>query len=111
VAISIPIFTTQLQKARFGTNQANARSAMSGAVADWLETDDSKKTGDLVYSYSTKTGKITENATAATTPISTKNDVTSITLKTDSDLGSKVYDTWTVTISKDGDITTINYNK
>jgi hypothetical protein len=84
---------------------------MSGAVADWLETDDSKKTGDLVYSYSTKTGKITENAKEATTPITTKNDVTSITLETDKDLGSKVYDTWTVTIDKDGNIKTINYNK
>lgn len=111
VAISIPIFTTQLQKARFGTNQANARSAMSGAVADWLETDDSSKSGDLVYSFSAKTGKITPSDTAATTAISTKNDVTSITLKTDSELGSKVYDTWTVTIDKDGNIITINYNK
>jgi hypothetical protein len=84
---------------------------MSGAVADWLETEDSKKTGDLVYSYSTKTGKITANATAAKTPISTKNDVTSITLESDSDLGSKVYDTWTVTIGTDGNIITINYDK
>ena len=84
---------------------------MSGAVADWLETDDSKKTGDLVYSFSAKTGKITSGATEASAPISTKNDVTSITLEKDSDLGSKVYDTWTVTIDKDGNIKTINYNK
>ena len=84
---------------------------MAGAVADWLETDDSKKSGDLVYSYSTKTGQITATTAATTTPISTTNDVTSITLETDKDLGSKVYDTWTVTIDTNGNVKTINYNK
>ena len=43
VAISIPIFTAQLKKARFATNQANARSAMSAAITCFLETPDEVK--------------------------------------------------------------------
>ena len=36
VAISIPIFTAQLRRARFATNQANARAAYAAAVAATL---------------------------------------------------------------------------
>jgi len=66
VAISIPIFTSQLKKARFATNQANARSAMSAAITCFLETpDDVKKTTSadrnqhMYFRYDTKTGQCT----------------------------------------------------
>ena len=36
VAISIPIFTTQLEKAREATDMANVRSAYAEVVADYL---------------------------------------------------------------------------
>ena len=35
VAISIPVFTSQLAKARKATNQANMRAAKAAAVADY----------------------------------------------------------------------------
>ena len=41
VAISIPIFTTQLKKARLATNKANARAAYAAAIAWYLENTDS----------------------------------------------------------------------
>ena len=37
VAISIPIFTAQLRKARLATNQANARAAYAAAMAWYIE--------------------------------------------------------------------------
>ena len=37
VAISIPIFTAQLKKARLATNKANARSALSAAMAEFID--------------------------------------------------------------------------
>lgn len=41
VAISIPIFTSQLEKAREATDLANMRAAKAAAVAEYLD-DDSK---------------------------------------------------------------------
>ena len=40
VAISIPVFTAQLGKARRATNQANLRAAKAAAVAEYLTSDD-----------------------------------------------------------------------
>lgn len=37
VAISIPIFSTQLKKARVAVNQANARAGEAAAYAAYLE--------------------------------------------------------------------------
>lgn len=66
VAISIPIFSAQLKKARLAVNQANARSAMSAAITCFLETpDDVKKTTSadrnqhMYFRYDTKTGQCT----------------------------------------------------
>ena len=36
VAISIPVFTAQLSKARMATNLANLRAAKAAAVAEYL---------------------------------------------------------------------------
>ncbi|HCW22803.1 MAG TPA: hypothetical protein DGX96_03805, partial [Lachnospiraceae bacterium] len=66
VAISIPIFSAQLKKARLAANKANARSAMSAAITCFLETpDDVKKTTSadrnqhMYFRYDTKTGQCT----------------------------------------------------
>lgn len=48
VAISIPVFTSQLAKARKATNQANMRAAKAAAVAQYL-TD--SETGEKYYKY------------------------------------------------------------
>lgn len=59
MAISIPIFTSQLTKARRAINQANARAAYAAAAAAYL-TDDSIKGG----TYDVTTGRFTTAATA-----------------------------------------------
>lgn len=43
VAISIPVFTAQLSKARKATNQANMRAAKAAAIAQYL-TDEAEST-------------------------------------------------------------------
>lgn len=48
VAVSIPVFTSQLAKARKATNQANMRAAKAAAVAQYL-TDG--ETGEKCYDY------------------------------------------------------------
>ena len=59
VAVSIPIFTSQLTKARRATNQANARAAYAAAAAAYL-TDDNVKGG----TYNVSDGKFTSETTA-----------------------------------------------
>ena len=59
VAISIPIFTSQLTKARRATNQANARAAYAAATAAFL--DDSSKTA---WTYTVADGSLTAGGTA-----------------------------------------------
>ena len=56
VAISIPVFTSQLRKAKNATNLANARSLYAQLVADYL--DDNKVDAD--------TSGITDTATEIT---------------------------------------------
>ena len=51
VAISIPVFTAQLSKARKATNQANLRAAKAAAIADYL-------TDDVTYNYDMTTGGV-----------------------------------------------------
>ena len=61
VAISIPIFTSQLTKARRATNQANARAAYAAAAAAYL-TDDTVRGG----TYTIADGKFATETTAPT---------------------------------------------
>lgn len=59
VAISIPIFSNQLRKARLATNQANARAAYAAWVAQYIDEGMPYFTGDgAQYLYDTTTGKI-----------------------------------------------------
>lgn len=106
VAISIPIFTSQLAKARLATNQANARAAYAAVEAQYLGDD--TKTGDFTYNVSD--GKIAATTATGGTAI-TGDDSTNISnWKTDtpvgsSTLGKTVYKTWTLTVGTDGSVT------
>ena len=56
VAISIPVFTAQLSKARKATNQANMRAAKAAAVAQYL-TDSADSASKIEYDYDISTGQ------------------------------------------------------
>ena len=57
VAISIPVFTAQLTKARLATNQANMRAAKAAAVAAYL-TDGEEH--EVVYNYDIVSGEVSK---------------------------------------------------
>ena len=75
VAISIPIFTAQLAKARRATNNANLRAAKAAAIAEYLT---SESTDDAKYKYEVASGEITDKA--ATIP----TDYTEVTINSTS---------------------------
>ena len=97
VAISIPIFTAQLKKARLATNQANARAAYAAAVAAQLDKDATSEATN--YTYTVKTAKLEAGSTAGTieTPITDWKVDTVVGVK----LGDVVADTWNITIQQD----------
>lgn len=81
VAISIPIFSKQLKKARFATNQANARAAVSASVQYYYEADDSElekvrnekiMDGRIYLLYDCKTGKIEDLGYSKSDPTAIK---------------------------------------
>ena len=98
VAVSNPIFTSQLKKARLATNQANARSAEAAMVAALL--DQSKSYGSAEYDITTGTlGTITDVAEdAATLTVSSAPATWTVdTVLVGSDkAGDKTYQKWTV---------------
>ena len=49
VAISIPIFTAQLEKSRDATDAANVRAAIAQATADYLSSDSSTPSTSYIY--------------------------------------------------------------
>lgn len=57
VAISIPVFTAQLGKARRATNNANLRAAKAAAVAEYLTGADNNG-GTVYYEYDTASGSL-----------------------------------------------------
>lgn len=65
VAISIPIFTAQLEKARDATDQANIRSAYAEVSAAIL-TDDKKDSADGIVKYKDGTYSATVSTTGKT---------------------------------------------
>ena len=101
VAISIPIFTSQLKKARLATNQANARAAYAAATVQYLQDD--TKTGDITYSVAD--GAISTSATPGS--ITTPGTDISAWKITDGDLGTKTYKIWTITLDTDGTVSAI----
>lgn len=60
VAISIPIFTSQLEKAREATDLANQRAAKAAAVAAYLDSD---STGNATYYYDASAGNVKNDGT------------------------------------------------
>lgn len=129
VAISIPIFTGQLQKARFGTNQANARSALSAASADWLATDDTTKStwagtdgkGIAYYTYDCGTGDLTgtpANTTPSATEVKTGTETAAKSASTISAwklsdleaLGKTTYKKWYIGINASGQCVYVGYS-
>ena len=63
VAISIPVFTSQLSKARKATNQANMRAAKAAAVAQYLTDNEEGKTA-VLYVYNLEKGIAEKTADA-----------------------------------------------
>ena len=61
VAISIPIFTSQLKKARVAVNQANARAGEAAAYAAYLEDP----SYDLI-AYDIRSGKVAKSKSTST---------------------------------------------
>ncbi len=68
VAISIPVFTNQLRKARLATNKANGRSAYAAALAWYI--DNANESIDQTYKdggfYDVSTGIFTPGALPGT---------------------------------------------
>lgn len=65
VAISIPIFTSQLEKSRDATDQANIRAAIAEVSAATL-ADDKQDTGHVTYTPGTKTYSMNVDTTGQT---------------------------------------------
>lgn len=97
VAVSIPIFTSQLEKSRQATNQANARAAKAATVVWYLEQD-AAPAGDTIHEYTCKDGTIADSATALSTATVTAADANDQSKYP----GTAVYEKVSVTIDKDG---------
>ncbi len=102
VAVSIPIFTAQLRKARVATDLANERAAKAAAVAAALTDDngavaEGDNTSDAVYYYDAAAGTVTktvadakEIAAYGKTTDAKKDDKLSVTDNTGVDLTGKI---------------------
>ena len=73
VAVSIPVFTAQLNKARYETEVANARAIYSELSADYL-ANGGKKQEDTIISPSTVPNVSLGSATTVTTKIGNANN-------------------------------------
>ena len=98
VAISIPVFTAQLGKARVATNKANMRAAKAAALAEFLTAEGTRKNGDIAqYKYVVSTGQADDDSTASLPAVVAIDNVRSDALYTD------IY--VTVTAGNDGEET------
>ena len=106
VAISIPVFTAQLSKARKATNLANLRAAKAAAVAEYLT---SESEGTKNYNYDIATGKatVTDNKVATTERKLDDSDTSSGTAVDGSDKYTKFSVTVTTTTNGTGDNTVL----
>lgn len=116
VAISIPIFTSQLRKARLATNQANARAAKAAIVAEILDADTDTAsihnayTGNYdnvtyTYTYDVSTAKATTSKSAANDKTNADPAKWNVDTKFSGvAMGDKVATSWTYTIDSTGDI-------
>ena len=124
VAISIPIFTSQLRKARVAVNQANARAGEAAAYAAYLEDPSYDiiaydiRSGRVKKSKSTDTNIATEldihsynsDANVVSTDISSWNVNTALAINKDYKFGDYYFYRYIYTFDKDGSITKIQAN-
>lgn len=112
VAISIPIFTGQLKKARLATNQANARAAYACATTQYMLdfADEAAPAAGVSYTYTVSSGtaakddtlKASAMGTGLTTDISSWAPGSEISNKK---LGDATAKTWTVVLNTEGTVT------
>ncbi len=102
VAISIPIFTSQLKKARLATNQANARSAYAAALTTYLGDASDNDTATVYYEYDAKKGDGEKKSTGDTKGTATTLPIASWTVSSSGKLGDAVYGTWYVEVTSSG---------
>jgi prepilin-type N-terminal cleavage/methylation domain-containing protein len=126
VAISIPIFTSQLKKSRVAVNQANARAGEAAAYAAYLEDP----SYDLI-AYDIRSGKVAKskstssniaiagnlsisdyssNANVVPKDISSWNVDTPLTVNTDYKFGDYYFYRYIYTFNDDGSIKQIQAN-
>ena len=67
VAISIPIFTAQLEKSRDATDAANVRASIAQATADYLSSDSSTPSTSYIYKIDGKGTDTTWSQTSSAT--------------------------------------------
>ena len=91
VAISIPIFTSQLKKARVAVNQANARAGEAAAYAAYLEDP----SYDII-AYDIRSGRVAKSK-------STSTDIAG-------ELNISAYNSNANVVSNDNDISSWNVN-
>ena len=95
VAISIPIFTSQLRKARVAVNQANARAGEAAAYAAYLEDP----SYDII-AYDIRSGRVKKSKSTSTT-IATELDIHSY--NSDANVVSTDISSWNVDTDLPGD--------
>lgn len=106
VAVSIPIFTSQLRKAKLATNQANARAAYAAVVAGQLEKG--YTAAEATYTVSTaKIGSVKKLADTATVTATKAIDAWSVdnkSIASKGTLGDITVASWKVSIDKNGNV-------
>lgn len=103
VAISIPIFTSQLRKARLATNQANARAAYAAATAALLDSQETETQGNFTYTVATASVGTRDDYSV----LGTTSAIQSWTVDTEINskkLGDAVATSWEVAIKSDGSV-------
>ena len=124
VAISIPIFTSQLKKARVAVNQANARAGEAAAYAAYLEDPSYDliaydiRSGKVAKSKSTSTdiavklniSSYSSSANVVSNDISSWNVNTELTENTAYKFGDYYFYRYIYTFDKDGTIEKIQAN-
>lgn len=95
VAISIPVFTSQLKKATNATNLANARAAKAAAVAEYLTAD---KTEAMYYDYNISSGTVDEKSSTTMAVSGTDNEINLNVDSSTTPYGASKFDTFSVSI-------------
>lgn len=115
VAISIPIFTAQLEKAREAVDEANIRSAYAEVASDLLTEPKANDTANKTDKISeiTYTADETGGDTYSATVTATQTDTSKWTSDTPS-IGGKTVDagaSWTISGNVKTGVVTITANK